>query len=341
VTKEPKCLDALAIILVLSLAGATRGAHSWSCPSRATAGRENVVRTESSNFKIQIGHVPLTIFGLGGGRSRRGGGRRTRVAWSGCAWAECGTNIADFDVRVGDGGIGALSFKVFGLSGVSGAGTTSSTEAGRVDGVGRIEPEHVCIMIVPDREGKDHAVLVNTSGHTVDSTLVLEAIAVAKGALLRGAEFFGDRIIRIHPGNVHFGVLDDLAVLYVDATDLLEFAVGSAIRGDELGNDGKFLLCVDGHARSVERLVTHAVGVEVAAIWVADSAVAVVGGVALGVGASVLPRHGAWMGSVGGSDGVGFPDIHLVTAGAIFSISTVGIAIGGVPAFNVGLRADE
>jgi len=252
VKKEPKCLDALAIILVLSLAGATRGAHSWSRPSRATAGRENVVRTESSNFKIQIGHVPLTIFGLGGGRSRRGGGRRARVSRSGCAWTECGTNIADFDVRVGDGGIGALSFKVFGLSGVSGAGTTSSTEAGRVYGVGRIKPEHVCIMVVPDREGEDHAVLVNTSGHTIDSTLVLEAIAVAKGALLRGAEFFCDRIIRIHPGNVDFGVLDDLAVLDVDATDLLEFAVGSAIRGDELGDDGKFLLGVDGHARSVE-----------------------------------------------------------------------------------------
>jgi len=150
VTKEPKYLDALAIILVLCLAGATRGAHSRSRPSRATAGRENVVRTDS-NFKIQIGHVPLTIFGLGGGRSRRGGGRRTRIAWSGCAWAECGANIADFDVRVGDGGVRTLSFKVLGLSRVSGAGTTSGTEAGRVDGVGRIEPEHVCIMIVPDR----------------------------------------------------------------------------------------------------------------------------------------------------------------------------------------------
>jgi hypothetical protein len=45
--------------------------------------------------------------------------------------------------------------------------------------------------------------------------------------------------------------------------------------------------------------------------------------------------------SVSSRDGVSFPNIHLGAACANFACSGVGVALRGVPAFDVGLAIDE
>lgn len=55
-------------------------------------------------------------------------------------------------------------------------------------------------------------------------------------------------------------VLDDDAVLYVDATNLGEVSGCEAIVGEELSDDGKFLLGVNDQTGSVERVVADGIG---------------------------------------------------------------------------------
>ena len=126
--------------------------------------------------------------------------------------------------------------------------------------------------------------------------------------------------------NIGDGVLDHLAVLHIEAADFGKCAGGGAIRGDELGDDSELGGGVDGLLGAKERLVAEAVGVEIAAGFVAGA----------GCGAGLSIDGAADVGGVRGVEGVGFPDIHFVAAGAVVTVS--GVGRGAVPVKDVGLQ---
>jgi hypothetical protein len=179
---------------------------------------------------------------------------------------------------------------------------------------------------VPERHNENHGGLKSVA-HAVPATLLGEVIDVAKDALLLGAEVSGKRAAGVS-GNLGLGVGDDLAVLDVQTSDLRETAVAALL---ELGDDSHLLGGVDVEVRSsaVEGLVALAVGVEIAAISIASSTVAVIGvGTTTRVAsAGVLGELGARVRSESSGDGVGLPDVHLRAACAQVTNATVDIAV--------------
>ena len=126
--------------------------------------------------------------------------------------------------------------------------------------------------------------------------------------------------------------------MHVNAVYLAERARVGAVGGDELRHDGEGLGRVDGHARAVERVVAHAVRVEVAAVLVAAPVVAVRAHTARRVGsADRLARFLADVRRDGRRDLVGFPDVHLVAAAALATRAGVGVVGRWGPVEDVGL----
>ena len=271
-----------------------------------------------------------------GGSARRSGRRASAGGGEGRA------DITELDVGVGDGGVGFADLNVGGDTGSGGARATSNTGAAGVGGGGvvGVEPEHVDGVVVPDGENENHAGS-HTLGDGGKTSLVGERWGVVEDGDLVSAVVGGDGVVRGgESGDVDVGVLNDDAVLNVDAADLAEGAGSSSVVGEELGDDGELLGGVDGHASTVEGGVAHAEGVEVAAIGVADGVVAA-GGSASVVGSAVAARLGtncAGVRSDGSGVVVGLPDIHLVTAGTVLPSAGVNIAARGIPSDRVGLE---
>ena len=86
-----------------------------------------------------------------------------------------------------------------------------------------------------------------------------------------GAEFICEAVGVVNALEIRDGILDDAVALFVNAADLFELAIVGAVGGDELGDDCHFLARVDGFAGAVEGGVAGAVGVEVAAVAVAEA----------------------------------------------------------------------
>lgn len=106
-------------------------------------------------------------------------------------------------------------------------------------------------MVIPHAHSEHHAVLEGST-HTLESALGSKLVGVAEGGLLLSTEVVGDGVGGGDTSNVGLGVLDDFAVLDVDATDLREVTGGGAVGGDELGHDGDLGLGVDGLAGAEE-----------------------------------------------------------------------------------------
>jgi hypothetical protein len=282
----------------------------------------------------------------GGGRASRGGGRASRRrrasgrgggrARGGNSSGVGGAEVTNLDVGIGDGGVGLLRFDVGGLARGGCAGSTSGTGVGRVSWVGGVEPQHVDFMVIPDGHDQDHT-LGQSLIHRGEASLVGEVVVVTESGLLGSAEVNGDRVVGSHAGNVGLGVGDNLAILDVETADLTKSTAGSTVGSDELSDDGDLLGGVDGQAGTEEGGITHAVGVEIASILVADTTIALIAITALGAGATVLTLDTAAVGCIGGSVLVGFPDIHLVTARAILALAGVGVVGGSRPSVDVGL----
>ena len=210
--------------------------------------------------------------GGSGGSGRVGGG-----ASAGGRAAESGTDGTELDVGVSDRSATTLGLDVGGLARVGGARTTVDTGLGSVGrgGVRRVEPEHLSGVVVPNGESEDHSVLEGIT-HGLEATESLEVVVVAEDGLLLRAELIGDGVARVDAGDVDLGVLEDLAILDVETTDLSESAGGGVVGGEELSNDGELLLGVNGSTRAKEGLVTHTPGVEVTTILVTNTTVTVV-----------------------------------------------------------------
>ena len=274
--------------------------------------------------------------GGGGCRGRRGLDSRRRRGWirgrSSRATGKGRANLAILDVRVRDVGIGSASLDIGGRT--RGGGTRATGDAG-LGGVGasrvvRVEPEHVDGVVVPDGEHKDHAGLEGVA-HGREAALGRKGVGVAKLGLLRSAEVVGDGVAGRDVGHVDVGVGNDFAVLDVLAANLLKVARSGAGVGDELGDDGKDFARVDGLADAVERLVAHAVRVEVAASLVA-------GGGARSARAGGRSAWGAGVWGIGRRHHVGFPNVHLRAARAERAFARVGAVGVGSPSSNVGLE---
>jgi hypothetical protein len=142
--------------------------------------------------------------------------------------------------------------------------------------------------------------------------------------------------------DVDVGVGDDNTVLDVETADLAESTAGGSGSSQELSDDGEWLGGIDGHARAIEVRDTIAVRVEIATALVANTSSAVgITAVVTGSTTSVWAINCARMGGIGGSDRVGLPEIHLVTACAVFAGTSVGAVGSWVPADVVGLATDE
>ena len=193
--------------------------------------------------------------------------------------------------------------------------------------------------VVPEGHDKNHRGLESIA-HTTPSTLLLEVIGILKDLLLLGAEVSSKRVSG-NSSNLGLRVGNDVAVLDIETSDLRETAVGSLV---ELGDDGDLLGGIDSEVGSgtVEGLVALAVGVEVTAISIASSAIAVVGvgSTARVTFASMLSELGARVRSVGSGDGVGLPDVHLGAAGTDVTLAGVGVVLRAVPALDVSLTVD-
>lgn len=173
-----------------------------------------------------------------------------------------------------------------------------------------VEPGHVAALVPPDGHAEDHAA-GHGIAHAAEGAEVHEAVGAGGGA-----ELIGDVVVFGKALDGDDGVLDDPAVLDVEAANLLELAL---VVGGELGDDGDGAGGVDGVAGAVVLELVDAVRVVAAAVLVAD---AVKG--ALVAGALVEAGDVAGVGGEVGGAGVGFPDVELVAAGALALDVTLG-----------------
>ena len=168
--------------------------------------------------------------------------------------------------------------------------------------------------------------------------MIRKHILVIERRFLGIAEGGCDRVSR-HTSDIGFRIRDHDAVLNVEALDFGQSAVGCPVVGQELCDDGELGGRVDHHAGPVEGGVAHAVGVEVAPVWVGGAAVP---GGGVGSAARVACAH-CLLGGVGRvrgqgcGDAVGFPDVHFCAAGAVVADSRVWVVAGGSPSIYIGL----
>lgn len=178
-------------------------------------------------------------------------------------------------------------------------------------------------MVVPDAENEGDTA-VEGLAHTDETALGLEAVGVAENGFLLGAEVGGDGRSG-DAGDFDNGVIDDDTVLDVQTADLGERAGGGAIGGDELGHNSELGIGVNSLAGPVEGLVSETVGVEITAIFVAETAVSVVAVTTRGAIAACRPDGAARMRGIGSGHGISLPEIHLGAAGSIAALAGVGI----------------
>lgn len=312
------------------MASEGRGADSWSSESYTTA------------------LSPLSDSALSGLRGLRSDGSRSANGTSRRAGGRAGSasegrvEVTPLDVGEGDGSRGRLRLDVGGQSRVCAAGTTSDTWLGSISisGVVAVEPLHAGSVVVPDRHGQNHAGL-ESSTHLLETAESGEVVGVAEHSLLLSTEVVGDGVDGVNSWDGNGGVLDDLAILNVETTDLVEVTVGSTVSRDELSDDGELAACVDGHTFAKESLVAHTEGVEIASVLITNSSVPLVVVTAVSARAFGLTVDGARVRSEGSGIVVGLPNVHLGTASSKCAASGVGVTGRTSPTLDVGLREDE
>lgn len=186
-------------------------------------------------------------------------------------------------------------------------------------------------MVVPDAECEHHAVVEGVT-HGLKTTLSSEVVGVAELGLLLFAVILGDGVDGGDARDVNVGVLDDFAILDIDAADLRESAVGGTVCGDKLGYDGDLRLGVDSAGGAEEARRSHTVRVEITSVLVANPIVSVRSITTLSATTAGLALGRADMRSVSGSIEVCLPNVHLRAARAVLARASVDVIRRGVPA---------
>lgn len=191
-------------------------------------------------------------------------------------------------------------------------------------------------MVIPNRQCENHSLLEGTV-HTSETALGRERVGITKDGFLSSAECVIDGVANRDSGDVGVGVLEDLSVLDINTADLCERTSRSVVVGDELGDNGELLGGIDCLSSTEEGLVTHAPGVEITTVLVANTIVPRIIVTTISSRTAGLTIDCARMGSISGSIGVGLPDIHFSTACSVLSGSSVGVVGIPIPAKDVGL----
>lgn len=172
---------------------------------------------------------------------------------------------------------------------------------------------HEPALVPPDAKDEDH-----TSGHGLAHLPHGAEVHEALRAAHRAAVLVVQVVDRGRPGDVDAGVLDDLAVLDVQAADRDQLAVAV---GGELRDGGERAARVDHQAGAEVLLVADDGRVVAAAVLVADSVEG-----ALVARASVQAFVLAWMWRDVRCHRVGLEDVHLVAACALaFDVGLVSV----------------
>jgi hypothetical protein len=101
--------------------------------------------------------------------------------------------------------------------------------------------------------------MCHRSAYLSQPALFLEARRIFECGFLSVTEGLRDRIVCCHAGDFGLGVLNDLAALDIDATDLAESSGSSVVTGMELSDNGEWFAGVDCQTFAVERSIAHAV----------------------------------------------------------------------------------
>lgn len=132
--------------------------------------------------------------------------------------------------------------------------------------------------------------------------------------------------------------------MHVETPDFDQVSVVSAVTGNELSNHleglgGVDLIVLVG---AVEGLVTHAVRVEVATVFVTNSilALSLVVVAAINTFAAIVAWFVARVGSELSGETVGLPNVHFCAASTIVAAARVAIFGGRSPVLAVGLAID-
>merc|ERR1712087_209980 len=150
-----------------------------------------------------------------------------------------GTNRSEPDVGEDDTGISLLLLDICWDTRVSAASASGSTWISGVNRVRGIQPEHVGIVVIPERHHQDNS-CINCLLDLTETTLLEEIGAVLRLCNPVFAEVIGDAVMLISIDSVAW-MLDFLAILRVELFDLHELARICAIIGDELRGHGDWL----------------------------------------------------------------------------------------------------
>lgn len=100
--------------------------------------------------------------------------------------------------------------------------------------------------------------------------MLAEDILIAEYLFLCGAEISIDGI-SAHPADCRHRLRDHVVVLDIEASDLTQSTAGGLIVGDELCDDSELGVSIDDFARTVKRLVSLPIWVEITSIRVASA----------------------------------------------------------------------
>merc|ERR1712224_212688 len=183
-----------------------------------------------------------------------------------------GSNWSKLDVRELHCCISLIFLHIRGHAGVGAAGTTVGSWLSAVGGVGAVQPEHVCIVVIPQGHDKDHA-CVDGLLHGIQSSLLQKVRTILSGRDPVTAKVIGDAIMGLAIDCV-CRVLNGLAVLFVELPHLHEFAMIGAIVCDELRGhrDRLSAINLEVGARTEEIVRAQPVRLDVAAVLVAHAA---------------------------------------------------------------------
>mmetsp|Transcript_61394 Transcript_61394/g.190297 ORF Transcript_61394/g.190297 Transcript_61394/m.190297 type:complete len:520 (-) Transcript_61394:182-1741(-) len=268
-------------------------------------------------------------------------------------------NLSNLDAPVSDEGIGVVGPQLVWVAVAVLARPAADARLGEGEPVGlvrgrrRVQPHHLRLHVVPEREHKDHAP-AQRSAHALHAALRREIVRVVEAPLLRQAHLLVDGIAGKAVKILDLGVVDELAVLHVEPPNLHEVSRVCPIVGQELRHDGDGLRGVDLEvgARTVEVLVAKPEVVVITTVFVADAlvaaaAIALCFSAALAVGRRVpalealalqRPLVVASVRREGRGVLVGLPDVHL---GAADAPVPLGPPLLLVPTLEIGRALDE
>merc|ERR1719150_78564 len=209
----------------------------------------------------------------------------------------------------------------------------------------RIQPQHVDLHIIPERNRHDVAA-VQRLAHGRRTPLFHIVVHVPESNLLGRAECIINVIRVVRPQDRRNGTHDHVAILDVEPHHLGEIPIVRPVGGEELRHNRDGLQCVDLvlGAAAEEHPVAHPVWVDVTTVLVADTIVPLAFVIVATSYALTLelPCDITRMRSVRICHAVRLPDVHLCTARAVLAYPHVakGVIWVGHPLHTVGFARD-